>query len=907
MAQSTGRLVATFLLACQLLFAQATGELQVTLRDASGAPVEAAGLLDRLGAAYRRPFHTNDLGDASVPALPPGEYRLSVAKTGFATHTAVIRITPSATMTHTATLAIGGAAYAVSVTSTTPLAGLDRPLDEIPAATRAATDRDIEASGALDLSDFLNRRLSNVFLNEIQGNPLQPDLNYRGYTASPLLGTPQGVSVYMDGVRLNQPFGDVVSWDLIPRNAVAEMAMIAGSNPLFGLNTLGGALSLRTKDGLSHPGTSVQLSGGSFGRKMADFEHGGSTSRGLHWLLASSLFFEDGWRTGSPSNVRQFFGKLGRQRERTSIALTVAYANNSLIGNGLQEQRFLDRDYASSYTKPDRTLNRAPFVNLSLRHTFSTRLAFSGNAYFRHIRTGTLNGDINEASLDQSVYQPNAAERAALTAAGYSGFPTAGATAANTPFPFWRCLGNVLLRDEPGEKCNGLINRTASQQRNYGAAGQVTFVTRRNQLTAGAAYDGNGADFSQSTELGYLLPDRSVKGTGVYADGASAGDVDGEPFDARVRLAGRIHNASLFATNTWNTRRLTLTLSGRFNHATIDNADRIRPRAGTGSLTGRHVFNRFNPAAGATYRIAGGVSLYGGLTEGNRAPTSIELGCADPESPCKLPNALAGDPPLRQVRTTTMEAGLRGGGGEQGFRWSAGWFRASNRDDILFVASPQSGFGYFKNFATTRRQGLEFDANWRLGRVTMGGGYTLLQATFESRETVNGTGNSTNELARTVSRGLEGTIEIASGSRIPLIPAHLGKAYGDVQLTPKLFVDLGVVAVGSAYARGNENNQHRQDGTYYLGPGQSPGYGVANAGARYQIHPKAQLFVQVNNLFDRRYSSGAQLGPTGFTAAGNYVARPFPAAANGSFPVQQATFYAPGAPRGAWAGLRLQF
>ena len=87
-----------------------------------------------------------------------------------------------------------------------------------------------------------------------------------------------------------------------------------------------------------------------------------------------------------------------------------------------------------------------------------------------------MNGDINEDSLDQSVYQPSAAEQRALLAAGYTGFPTAGATAANTPFPSWRCIGNVLLNDEPGEKCNGLLNRTDSVQHNYGASGQVTLA-----------------------------------------------------------------------------------------------------------------------------------------------------------------------------------------------------------------------------------------------------------------------------------------------------------------------------------------------------------------------------------------------------------------------------------------------
>jgi outer membrane receptor protein involved in Fe transport len=886
------------------------GEIQVEVKDASGAAVEAHGWLESLTSGFRRSFQCDRRGQSTVAGLPPGRYRLRLAKTGFATYTETLEIVSNVPMKRVVSLEVGTSSYAVSVVSATPLAGLDRLLEEIPAPVKAATDRDIEAAGALDVTDFLNRRLANVYVNEIQGNPLQPDVNFRGYTASPLLGTPQGVSVYMDGVRLNQPFGDVVSWDLIPRVAVAEMAMIAGSDPLFGLNTLGGALSLRTKDGISHPGTSVQLSGGSFGRKMAELEHGGATAKGFHWYVASSLFFEDGWRASSPSNVRQFLGKIGRQRERTSIGLTLAYANNRLVGNGLQELRLLERDYHSVYTKPDQTANRSPFVNLQLRHSFSNAVTFSGNAYFRHIRARTLNGDINEDSLDQSLYQPGAAERAALTAAGYSGFPTSGATAANTPFPFWRCIGNVLLGDEPGEKCNGLINRGASQQRNYGLSGQVSWfggIGRfRNQLTAGAAYDGNSVGFEQSSELGYLAPDRSVVGTGAFGDGVTGGEVDGEPFDVRVNLRGRMQSASVYASDTLTAGRLNLTVSGRFNRTTIDNLDRIRPVAGSGSLTGWHEFRRFNPAAGATYRVGGAVRLYGGYTEGSRAPTSIELGCADPETPCKLPNAMAGDPPLKQVVTRTLEAGVRGSG-EHGVRWSAGWFRAANHNDILFVASQQTGFGYFKNFETTLRQGVELDLSARAGRVTYGGGYTFLRATFESNETVNGSGNSSNDLAQTVSHGLEGTIEIGPGSHIPLIPSHLAKAYADVQVTSKLLVDLNVIGVSGSYARGNENNEHEPDGTYYLGPGRSSGYGLVNLGARYQVHRRVELFAQLNNLLDRRYYTGAQLGPTGFTAQGNFVARPFPAASNGEYPVQQSTFFAPGAPRGAWVGLRLRF
>ena len=171
----------------------------------------------------------------------------------------------------------------------------------------------------------MNRRLNAVHVNEIQGNPFQPDVNYRGYTASPLLGTPQGLSVYMDGVRLNQPFGDIVSWDLIPRLAISSLALMPGSNPLFGLNTLGGALSLETKNGVRDPGTLVQAIYGSHTRRAVEFEHGGSRGGGgLNWYLSGNLFDEDGWRDDSPSSVAQVFGKLGWQRPRTDASLSVA-------------------------------------------------------------------------------------------------------------------------------------------------------------------------------------------------------------------------------------------------------------------------------------------------------------------------------------------------------------------------------------------------------------------------------------------------------------------------------------------------------------------------------------------------------------------------------------------------------
>lgn len=862
--------------------------------------MSAAVTLELPSTGVTRGYATEASGKVTIAGLVPGKYRVRVTRDGFAAASLWV-IASETPVEREVTLALGAAAFSVDVVSSTPLAGLDRPVAEIPSPVQTASAGDLEAAAALDFADFLNRRFAGINLNEIQGNPYQADLNFRGFTASPLLGTPQGLSVYLDGVRWNQPFGDTVSWDLLPRFAVSEVALVPGSDPLFGLNTLGGSLSLRTKDGRLSPGTSLELGGGSFGRKNAEFEHGGATARGFHWYLASNLFFEDGWRQASPSAVRQFFAKFGAQRERASLVLTLGFANNGLVGNGLQEQRFLARDYASVYTLPDLTTHRAPHVNLQGRRGFGPWLSLSGGAYFRYLQSRTLNGDTNEESLDQSLYQPNAAERAALSAAGFTGFPLAGENAGNTPFPFWRCVANVLLRDEPSEKCNGLLNRSNSLQRSYGVAGQVSWFGSQGQITAGGAWDGNRTGFEQSTELGYLRPDRSIVPLAAFADGVTGGEADGEPFDNRVNLASRVHTGSVYgAASRTVAGRWTFSASGRYNRTVVDNRDRLRPAAGPGSLTGRHSFQRFNPSAGFTLRAAG-VTFYASYSEGGRAPTAIELGCADPETPCRLPNALAGDPPLRQVVARTFEAGARGGS-ETRLKWSAGYFRAANRDDILFVASEQTGFGYFRNFGRTLRQGAEATAHVRLGRVLAGANYTFLDATFRSPEEVNGTGNSTGSGGP----GLEGVIEIEPGSRIPLLARHLFKAWADVPVTQRLTVSGGVTAVSGSFARGNENNRHQPDGVYYLGRGSIPGYGVANLAARCRVHRRIELFVRVNNLFDKRYFTAAQLGATAFTGTGAFVARPLPEV-DGEFPVRQATFYAPGAPRGVWGGVRLRF
>lgn len=800
----------------------------------------------------------------------------------------------------------------VDVVGVSPLPGVDVARDAIAANVQTARAADLERSQALDLSAFMNRRLGSVHLNEVQGNPLQPDLNFRGFTASPLLGTQQGLSLYMDGVRLNQPFGDVVSWDLIPKAAIASLALNPGSNPLFGLNTLGGALTVQTKDGLNNPGTSLQASAGSHGRRTAEFEHGGSTADGLHWYATGNRFHERGWRVDSPSDVSQLFAKLGRRSGDGDVSLTAAFADTDLHGNGLQEQRLLDRDRASVYTKPDITKNRSAFLNLALSQSLNARWSVSGNAYARHIRTRTYNGDLNDDALDQSLYQPNATERAALTAAGYTGFPTSGESAANRPFPKWRCIAQALLRDEPGEKCNGVINQTRTNQGNYGVTAQLAYdgplFGLKSRSLVGAAADLSRSRFVQGSELGYLNADRSITGVGAFGDGVTGGDVDGAPYDTRVDLSGRTRTLSLFASSVLALNDAThLTLSGRYNHTSVRNRDAITPGGRPGSLDGDHAFRRLNPALGLTFTPMAGVNAWVGVNQGSRDPSAIELGCADPANPCKLPNAFAGDPPLKQVVTTTLEAGLRSTAGAP-LAWSLGIFRSDNRDDLLFVADNAAGFGYFKNFGKTRRQGVELGLGTQPAKgLTAGANFTYLGATYRTAEVVNGASNSSNDAALAGLPGVDGHLAIRPGDRMPLLPRRMLKLYADLDLGEAWSLGADAVAMGGALARGNENGQHRPDGVYYLGPGRSAGYAVLNINAAWKPTKGLKLFAQVGNLLDRAYATAAQLGPTGFDAAGNFQSRPFPANANGDRPLRHASFYAPGAPRSVSLGLKYSF
>ncbi|HVW78279.1 MAG TPA: TonB-dependent receptor [Alloacidobacterium sp.] len=884
----------------------ATGEIQLQVKDPSGASLSASGKIT--GPHINRSFQTDARGKISFRNLAFGRYQLQVSSVGFASRELEIDVYSASPVSQDVTLLIQATPTSVAVFSPAPIGQADQSRDQIPIPVQGLTAKNLEDSNAVDLTDLMNKRLTSVYVNENAGNPFQPDMNYRGYTASPLLGTPEGLSVYMDGVRQNQPFGDIVAWDLIPKVAIRDMALIPGSDPVYGLNTLGGAVSVQMKDGFTAPGGSLQITGGKFGRRAGEGELGGVLPNGFNYYLAGNLYREDGWRQYSPSEVRQAFAKAGWVDAKTSIYLSGAYANNWMTGNGTSDFRFLNMDYTSVNTIPDITWDHSPSLTLNAMRDITDNLTVSGNAYYRYVRADTSNGDLNDDSFDQNLYNLSAADVAALTSAGYTNFPITG-DATTEPYPYWRCLAQVLENDtggEPSEKCNGVITRTTNKQNSYGLSALLTWKTKSNRLSVGAEWDRGTSTYHQLTQLGYLNPDNvSFTLVPIFLDGTTFSD--GDPVDTQVLLHGTVNTPSVYATDTFTYGPWTFTVSGRYNHTTLDNLDYLPPSAARGNLTSNNVFQRFHPSAGFTYKPSRFFNTYFNYSEASRAPTSIELGCSDPNKPCNLPNALVSDPPLKQVISRTFEVGVRSND-TGALYWSANYFFGQNYNDLLFVASEQTGFGYFLNFGKTRRDGIELELSQDWRHWSAGGNYTFLNATYQSPQTIDGGSNSANDSALAGMPGIDDNIHITPGDFIPQVPRNMFKFYGQYKPSSKLTAELDVRAVGSSFARGNENNLDQPDGVFYQGSGKSAGYGVADFGMRYQITPRIQFFVQMNNLLDKHYATAGQLGATPFDNNDHFVARPFGTpygTEDGRIPIRSSLFLAPGTPFNIYGGLKI--
>ena len=281
---------------------------------------------------------------------------------------------------------------------------------------------------------------------------------------------------------------------------------------------------------------------------------------------------------------------------------------------------------------------------------------------------------------------------------------------------------------------------------------------RRNQLTAGGGVRPQPRRLPRSPpQLGYLNPDRSVTGVDAFGDGVDRRERRRRAVRhaRRSRRAISTPGASMRPTRCRSADAWHVTLSGALQpHQQSATRDRIRARRrpARSTATTRSAGSIRPPASRSARRAS--VNVYAGYSEGSRAPTSIELGCADPEQPCKLPNAMAGDPPLNQVVTRTLEAGCAADGSNAGTNWNVGLFRAENRDDILFVSSTADRLRLFQELRQHAAAGRRArPAAAASDRVSVGAGYTFLEATFRATRRSTATSNSTNDAAAAGARG----------------------------------------------------------------------------------------------------------------------------------------------------------
>ena len=715
----------------------------------------------------------------------------------------------------------------VEVIGTSPLPGLGTDKKDVPGNVQVYSSGDLSGQRQSNATDFLEQNATSITANAAQGNPFQPDVSFRGFTASPLLGTPQGVSVFQDGVRINEPFGDIVNWDLLPQSAIAGIQVIPGSNPMFGLNTLGGAIAVYTKSGADYPGASAEVSGGSFGRRTVEAEWG--TSRGpVDFFITGNLFDDQGWADHNPSRVHQLFAKAGWQNDKTDLDASLTLADNSLQGTQTLPLSFL-YDIHQAYTYPDININKLTFLTIKGSRFLSDAALFGGNLYYRHYRNSSVSSNVNDD------------------------------------------FGSIVPDSGAVDEIAATNDQSTITQDGYGGGLQMvlsgTPAGMKNQLTFGASLDVAQARFTQYSQDADLT---ALRGTVPAGDFQLATDAD---TDSR--------GYGVFAQNILNlTKQWTLTVSGRYNHVDI----RVGDRTGTAPLlNGDTSFSRVNPSAGINFNPTDHLTAYAAYDEGARAPTAIELTCADPNAPCKLPNDFLADPPLKQVVSHTVEVGARGTVSKL-WRWSAAVYRTRLSDDIEFISTSAGAgnAGYFANVGKTQRRGFELSGDGRLHSLTLSARYSFTDATFQSAFLQSSPDNS--------SADANGAIQVEPGDRIPSLPRQVLKLRLGYELTKQFSIGVNVLMSDGVYARGDENNQDVN--------GKLPGYTLVNLDAHYRPIPNLEIFARVNNLFDRRYYDFGILGQNFFTGPN----RTFGPAA-GFDPVSE-QFRGPGAPLGAWIGVR---
>src|SRR5882672_7556402 len=739
-------------------------------------------------------------------------------------------------------------------TAPTPTPGSGIDVDKVPASVNVVGPAQIQRTDSLNIAVALEQQVPGIAVSDVSGNPFQPDIQFRGFVASPIAGTPQGLAVYQNGVRVNEAFGDMVNWDLIPTSAIRSVSVVT-NNPAFGLNALGGAVNVQMKNGFNYQGAAIDTMGGSFGRIQSSAQWGKQIDNFSVYGALEGLH-DNGFRNFSESKIRRFYGDVGYRTDASEFHLNMGVADNKFGATATVPAELLQNYWGATYTTPQTSTNRVGSLNLTAKVEATPTWTIESSAHVRLYQQKTVDGNPTET-------QPCAAD-STLLCFNDDVTPANGLNGTQLANPF---APDAVL---------GQIDRTTTRSTTTGASLQATNTDQlfghNNQFMVGASFDSSVTRFSASAELGTIGSNYVVSGSGIFL-GPSGDPTAIGP----VSLRATNQYTGLYALDTFDvTNAFSITAGGRFNVAHIVLEDQI----GT-ALNGNHSFNRFNPIIGGTYKITPELTAYAGYSEANRAPTPLELGCADPARPCIIAAFLVSDPPLKQVVSRTVEAGLRGtkelNVGTLG--WKVGAFRATNTDDILAIPSPVlQGFGYFQNVGSTRRQGIEAQVNLTSKTLQLYASYALVDARFLDALQVG---------SNSPFRDDDGNVQILPGNRIPAIPRNRIKAGFDYSITDAFKVGGDALFVGSQYFVGDESNQASR----------LPPYAVFSLHSSYQINKTFQIYARADNIFDNRYATYGTFFDTG--AVPNF--------ANGGAPFTDPRSLSPARPRAFYAGLRATF
>ena len=737
----------------------------------------------------------------------------------------------------------------IDVFSSTPLPSIGLPKNMVPANIQTIKGSELDKQSGATIADYMVNNLQGVTVNEIGGNPFQLELNFRGYNATPIAGNPQGLSVYIDGIRANQAFSNNVLWDLIPNFAISNMQVVAGSNPVYGLNTLGGSMSMQTKSGQNFKGKNIDVSAGSWARMSTLVESGGKLDdSNMDYYVGFEHFNENGWRKFSPSHVNQLFGKVGFDSEMSRYEISYTGAHNLLIGNGLTPKDLLGAKRDGIHTLEDETKNEYSQLALNMSHFFDEETMMAGNAYYKISDQATFNGDLNDEFCDEESH-----DESECTAA------------------------QQALSQSDAENLNeGVFNRTNTFQDVLWVNLQTTFDQdwrgRRNQLIAGFSAEYSQIKFKQTgQEVASLGSNGFFHGT--------LGDVE-----QSSGLTGKTKTYGAFISNTHSLKNnFNINTALRYNHVQVDNKDTFNAPDSGPSLTGKHHFERFNPSIGITFQPNEILATYASYSESSRAPTSIELGCANPDQPCNLPTQMADDPPLHQVVAKTIEGGVSGRVTKD-TSWNMSLYHATNHDDILFVfASASNGMGYFTNVEETTRKGLDVGVSTKFDKLSLNVNYGFVMAQYGSSFTLVSEVNSS---------ASSDTIQVSEGDYLPNIPKHHIKIRADYEIKPRWNMGATLTAFTSSYMMGNENQQHDSSGGLQ---GKIPGYAIVNLDSQYSYGKDWNIHAKFINIFDQEYTTGGRLAETRVQTDRSFGDE------------RNVASLIPGAPRAGWIGISKSF